>query len=291
MNRKPILSELHIDDTVKILKQNTVEEFVVGDISLIISKFDHPDGVFVKLKNNIKGRVYDLIDSKISIVSETYVVIPEDFKIEYKEHFVNSPDELEDPKSWVVPYSVFKTIAAFANGEGGKLVIGIHDNGSIPGLERDYNAMKLLQEKHNSIFKPDQDGFELMLKNSIKTYFPNQSKFVFDLIYRIKFISIKVDVEICEIYVHPTYVSPLIMYEKKSNLEKSIKLFRKNIQDGEDVKITDFKKFTPADKKIPILFVRKGNSSEQYEVEEFLEYWVRRMNSPFYRNKFDNPIN
>ena len=81
------------------------------------------------------------------------------------------------------------------------------------------------------------------------------------------------------------------MYEKKSNLEKSIKLFRKNIQDGEDVKITDFKKFTPADKKIPILFVRKGNSSEQYEVEEFLEYWVRRMNSPFYRNKFDNPIN
>ena len=194
MNRKPILSELHIDDTVKILKQNTVEEFVVGDISLIISKFDHPDGVFVKLKNNIKGRVYDLIDSKISIVSETYVVIPEDFKIEYKEHFVNSPDELEDPKSWVVPYSVFKTIAAFANGEGGKLVIGIHDNGSIPGLERDYNAMKLLQEKHNSIFKPDQDGFELMLKNSIKTYFPNQSKFVFDLIYRIKFISIKVEI-------------------------------------------------------------------------------------------------
>ena len=291
MNRKPILNELHIDDTVKILKQNTDDEFVVGTISVIISKFDHPDGVFVKLKNNVKGRVSDLIDSELSRVSEIYVVVPEDSKTEYKQHFINSPDDLEDPKSWVVPFSVFKTIAAFANGEGGKLVIGIHDNGSILGLERDYNVMRLLQEQKNSIFKPDQDGFELMLKNSIKTYFPNQSKFVLDLIYKIKFILVESDIEICEIYVYPTYESPLIIYEKKSHLEASIELFMKKTKDGEDVNITDFKKITPGDKKIPLLFVRKGNSSEQYEVEEFLEYWVRRMKSPFYHNKFDNPIN
>jgi hypothetical protein len=288
MNRKPILEELHVGDTVKILRQNTDDEFIEGKILNIISKFDHPDGVFVKLENNLKGRVQDLLDSKISEITNTYVVIPEDFKTEYKEHYVNSPDELDDPKSWVVPYSVFKTIAAFANGEGGKLVIGIHDSGSIPGLQRDYDAMQLLQEKHNSIFKPDQDGFELMLKNNIKTYFPNQSKFVLDLIYRIKFISIKSDVEICEIYVHPTYDNPLIMYERKFNLEKSVELFRKKTKEGNDVEVTDFKKFTPADKKIPILFVRKGNSSEQYEIEEFLEYWVRRMKSPFYRNKFED---
>ena len=291
MNRKPLLSELHIGDTVKILKQNTDDEFIIDIISEIISKFDHPNGVFVKLKNNMKGRVYDLINSKTSTVSQTYVVIPEDSKIEYKEHFVNSPDEMMDPAAWGVPFSVYKTIAAFANGEGGKLVVGIHDNGSIPGLERDYNAMQILQEKNNSIFKPDRDGFELMLKNNIKIYFPNQSKFVLDLIYSIKFISVEPNKEICEIYVHPTYESPLIIYEKKSHLEKSFELFRKKTPDGESVKITDFKKFIPEDKKIPLLFVRKGNSSEQYEVEEFLEYWVRRMKSPFYHNKFDNPIN
>jgi hypothetical protein len=291
MNLKPLLSELHIGDTAKILKQNTSDEFIVDIISEIISKFDHPDGVFVKLKNNAKGRVYDLINSKTSMISQTYVVIPEDSKTEYKEHFVNSPDEMMNPIAWVVPFSVYKTIAAFANGEGGKLVIGINDNGFIIGLERDYNAMRILQEKNNSIFKPDKDGFELMLKNNIKIYFPNQSKFVLDLIYNIKFISVDLNKEICEIYVHPTYENPLIIYEKKSNLEKSFELFRKKTKDGEDVKITDFKKFTPDDKKIPLLFVRKGNSSEQYEVEEFLEYWVRRMKSPFYHNKFDNPIN
>lgn len=290
MNRKPILSELHVEDTVKILKQNTDDEFIVGDISVIISKFDHPDGIFVKLKNNVKGRVFDLINSKTSLVSETYVVIPEDSKTEYKEHFVNSPEELKDPKSWVVPFSVYKTIAAFANGEGGKLVIGIHDNGSIPGLGRDYNAMRLLKEQHSFPFNPDQDGFELMLKNNIRIFFPNQSKFVLDLIYKIKFISVKPDVEICEIYVYPTYDNPLIIYEKKSNLEKSVELFRKKTKEGEDTKITDFKKFVLEDKKIPLLFVRKGNSSEQYQVEEFLEYWVRRMKSPFYHNKFDSPI-
>lgn len=291
MNRKPLLSELHIGDEVKILKQNTDDEFIIDIISETISKFDHPNGVFVKLKNNMKGRVYDLINSKTSTVSQNYVVNREDSKIEYKEHFVNSPDELMDPTAWAVPYSVYKTIAAFANGEGGKLVIGIHDNGSIPGLERDYNALRLIQEKTKSINKPNSNGFELMLRNNIKIYFPNQSGFVNDIIKSIKFILVKPNIEICEIDVNPTYENPVIIYEKKSHFEKSFELFRKKTPDGESVKITDFKKFIPEDKKIPILFVRKGNSSEQYDVEEFLEYWVRRMKSPFYHNKFDNPNN
>jgi len=52
---------------------------------------------------------------------------------------------------------ILKTIAAFSNGEGGVLLIGVTDDGEIAGLEADYNTLK----------GGDKDGFELHLRNLI----------------------------------------------------------------------------------------------------------------------------
>lgn len=50
-----------------------------------------------------------------------------------------------------------KTLAGYMNTQGGTLLIGVADNGSIVGLEHDYSALK----------KPDRDGFEQVLMTSV----------------------------------------------------------------------------------------------------------------------------
>ena len=50
-------------------------------------------------------------------------------------------------------FIIVKTIAAFMNTDGGKLLIGVDDNGSILGLNQDFETLK----------KPDKDGFEQYL--------------------------------------------------------------------------------------------------------------------------------
>jgi len=52
---------------------------------------------------------------------------------------------------------VLKTLAGYMNTHGGTLLIGVADDGSIVGLEKDYSALK----------KPDRDGFEQVLMTSV----------------------------------------------------------------------------------------------------------------------------
>jgi hypothetical protein len=54
---------------------------------------------------------------------------------------------------------VMKTLAGYMNAQGGTLLVGVADNGSIVGLEHDYSALK----------KPDRDGFEQILMTSVAT--------------------------------------------------------------------------------------------------------------------------
>lgn len=59
--------------------------------------------------------------------------------------------------------TVMKSIAAFANAEGGRLFIGISDNGEINGLQNDYSTLK----------QGNKDFFELHLRTLIETYYGN----------------------------------------------------------------------------------------------------------------------
>lgn len=52
---------------------------------------------------------------------------------------------------------ILKTIAAFSNGQGGTLIMGVTDEMEIAGLENDYNSLK----------EGTKDGFELHLRNLV----------------------------------------------------------------------------------------------------------------------------
>ena len=54
---------------------------------------------------------------------------------------------------------ILKTLAGYMNGNGGTLLIGVSDDGSVLGLERDYKALK----------KQDRDGFEQALMTAVAT--------------------------------------------------------------------------------------------------------------------------
>jgi predicted HTH transcriptional regulator len=49
---------------------------------------------------------------------------------------------------------IAKTVAAFLNADGGTLLIGVADDGTVVGLEADYKTLGK---------KPNRDGFELFL--------------------------------------------------------------------------------------------------------------------------------
>lgn len=54
---------------------------------------------------------------------------------------------------------ILKTLAGYMNGNGGTLLIGVADDGTIVGLENDYKTLK----------KQDRDGFEQALMTSVAT--------------------------------------------------------------------------------------------------------------------------
>jgi len=80
---------------------------------------------------------------------------------------------------------ILKTIAAFSNAEGGKLLIGVTDEGEILGLESDYNTFK----------EANKDHFELHLRNILNNAFGKEFGAI-NLNVRFPIVN---DIEICEI--------------------------------------------------------------------------------------------
>lgn len=103
---------------------------------------------------------------------------------------------------------ILKSICAFANGEGGTLIIGVDDESEILGLERDYASLE-----------GTKDEFELHLRNLINHSF-GKTFATSGLI--IKFISVA-DKEICRIDISKSN-KPLYL-EISDNGQKSDKFY------------------------------------------------------------------
>lgn len=104
-----------------------------------------------------------------------------------------SKDDLE--------FMVLKTIAAFCNGNGGTILIGVNDEGAILGLEPDYG-----------IVKGTKDEFELRLRSKINS--------IFGVDVATRYLTITFPAvngsEICRIDVRPSE-KPLFIQVKKKN--------------------------------------------------------------------------
>ena len=104
---------------------------------------------------------------------------------DYKQGVINK--KLEDV--------IIKTVAAFANSDGGTLLIGVDDDGQVLGLENDYSSLN-----------GDKDRFELHLRNLLnrsisESFVASKLTVNFPILY---------DNEICQIDIKATD-SPIIM--------------------------------------------------------------------------------
>jgi len=242
------ISDVKVGMVVKIEETKNFDSgiLVEGKIKEVLSKFHtQPHGVLVVLEDGRKGHTKNIINSSIELQSfqkSSFFLEPEGARVEYKESFVYTELLKTEPeKAWKVPHAVFKTIAAFANAEGGNLWIGIDDEAKPIGLKNDYELL-------DGIGRKDRDGFELKIKSKLKSYFRSNGKLALDLM-AIEFPKID-DIEVCKIKMSTSTETPLILWE-------------------DNVQIAELKG--------PYFYVRKGNSSEPYEIVEFFQYWLRHI--------------
>lgn len=197
---------------------------ITGKVKNIVSPLEfHPLGIKVTLddQNESQGRVIEVLEDTSSINKEILQKLSQDESIhlEFKASLLTPQETLEEimqkyniknPKDAEkklehqikeIIHSSMKTIAGFANTEGGDLFIGVKDRtGEILGLERDFEKVK----------GHDGDGFIIELKNQIKSHYNGTG--IFSSIPIMEIIPVK-GKEICHIHVSPS-IEAYIMKEK-----------------------------------------------------------------------------
>ncbi len=119
---------------------------------------------------------------------------------------------------------VLKTIAAFANGQGGTLLIGVRDDGEILGLEGDYH----------SLGQADRDKYELHLRNLLNKTFG--TAFVTGRV-RITFPEFG-DLEICQVDVKPAS-KPIIVTLKDKNGQPQEKFYVRSGNSSQEISLAE----------------------------------------------------
>ncbi len=121
---------------------------------------------------------------------------------------------------------ILKSISAFANGEGGTLLIGVDDEGEVLGLERDYESLQ-----------GNKDEFELHIRNLINQNF---GKSFATSGLKIKFINIS-DKEICQIDI-AKHNKPLFL-EVNKNGQKTYKFYVRSGNTSQEMGIQDVSEY------------------------------------------------
>lgn len=119
---------------------------------------------------------------------------------------------------------VIKTMAAFANSQGGTLLIGVGDNGQILGLEHDYLALGGV----------DRDKFELHLRNLFNQQFG--TAFVTSKI-QIRFHEIE-DEDVCQVDVNPA-AKPVVVTFKDKNGQTSEKFYARSGNSSQEIPLSE----------------------------------------------------
>jgi hypothetical protein len=184
----PYFSDI-VDRAAKLIC--TTPEF--DDLAAEVGLGSHTNGVIdpahrTQLRAELDGiiaHLYSLTEAEFTYILSTFPIVPADTKQaaldEYRKLLPSVGDQSiialiaqgesaqlefkstarwdlrENKKNLVMEEVILKTVAAFLNSDGGTLLIGIADDGTILGLNPDYQTLK----------KKDRDGFELWLMGDL----------------------------------------------------------------------------------------------------------------------------
>lgn len=120
--------------------------------------------------------------------------------------------------------AVLKTMAAFANSQGGALLIGVDDDGKILGLEHDYLSLGGF----------DRDKFELHVRNIVKQQFG--TAFVTNKV-QIRFYEVE-GKDVCQVDVSPTN-EPVILKVKDRNGQWIEKFYARSGNSSQEIPLSE----------------------------------------------------
>ncbi len=147
--KKTYLTEKDKENFQKLKNLIWPLEVQINNQSNIFSKYKDLDPLIFPgeiEENNLDLSTQEIIESG----EDDFIEFKSFLRWDLKEEKVNR--ELE--------YVIAKTVSAFLNSEGGKLLIGISDNGKILGIDNDYSTLK----------KRNFDGFTLHLLQVINIF-------------------------------------------------------------------------------------------------------------------------
>lgn len=119
---------------------------------------------------------------------------------------------------------IMKTVAAFANSQGGTLLIGVSDDGDVLGLEPDYHSLGGV----------DCDKFELHLRNLLNQQFG--TGFVTSKVV-IKFHEVE-EKEVCQIETAPAK-APVILKGKDKNGQPTEKFYARSGNSSQEIPLSE----------------------------------------------------
>ena len=125
---------------------------------------------------------------------------------------------------------ILKSISSFANSDGGKLIIGVDDDGNVLGLDHDYASLK-----------GNSDEFELHLRNLVNKSF---GKNIAASGISITFHKIEVS-EICLIDVSP-WDKPLYLEVMDKNGKKSKKFYIRSGNSSQELELDEISEYINA---------------------------------------------
>ena len=143
----------------------TIKTHLIDDYS----EFGIPSDDYRRFLRKRSERIYDELVRRMSnerdnientVKVEDLIASDESDKLEFKSTL--RFDRRESRVNPDVLFSVIKTVAAFLNSKGGDLIIGVDDDGSVLGLELDFQSFKN---------KPNIDGFQLHLVEILNNNF------------------------------------------------------------------------------------------------------------------------
>lgn len=183
-----------------------------------------------QLKKYLNSLIVELRKTAVIVTREDLVAVLdaglEDGYFEFKSSLRWDLSELK--VNTELEFVILKTIAAFANSDGGNLLIGVDDNGNVLGLEADYGS-----------FKTDNgswDELERYLRDLIGKAFGTQF-----LVHNLQLCRIPMgDKEICQIRIRKGEF-PLFLNKKlKSGEKKEVFYFRLGNQSKDIEKLSGF---------------------------------------------------
>jgi hypothetical protein len=176
--------------------------------------------------NAFLTKITETKPSQAAVTLEQMIAEGEDEELEFKSSLRWDLEEQKPNKK--LEEIVLKTIAAFANGQGGTLLIGVRDDGKVLGLEGDYLALG----------GANRDKFELHLRNVLNENFG--AAFVASRL-TVSFPIVD-NIEICQVDVQPAK-TPVVIKLKDKNGQAQQKFYVRSGNSSQELSLVEMQAY------------------------------------------------